>query len=177
MNYQMTILEKTVESIYKKIGVDKPGECIEVIADKLGVDLIYGRFSFFAEGVICIDLNLSKEKAREVFAHELCHCLFHVGNQLEMYELYREYQEFKAENFAMHFCIPTFMLLNMELPQYISEAIEFVADEFGVTNELALKRLEHYANQKFGQLWHEKMYSINAQAKSYNHRNLACLYR
>lgn len=177
MKYQMTILEKNVKNIYKKIGVREPGICIEVLAEKLGVELIYGRSSFCVNGIICIDSRLSKQKAREVFAHELCHSLFHVGNQLNMHELFREYQEFKAENFAMHFCIPTFMLLNMELPQYISEAVEFVADEFGVTNELALKRLEHYANQKFGQLWHEKMYSINAQAKSYNHRNLACLYR
>lgn len=149
MKYQMTILEKNVKNIYKKIGVREPGICIEVLAEKLGVELIYGRSSFCVNGIICIDSRLSKQKAREVFAHELCHSLFHVGNQLNMHELFREYQEFKAENFALHFCIPTFMLLKMRLPKYKHVAAGYVAEIFGVTNEFAFKRLEHYERRLF----------------------------
>ncbi|MFD2133782.1 ImmA/IrrE family metallo-endopeptidase [Pseudogracilibacillus auburnensis] len=54
--------------------------------------------TFRIDNIICLDSNLSKEKTKEVFSHEVCHCLYHVGNQLDMYKLYRQYQEFKADN-------------------------------------------------------------------------------
>lgn len=161
MTYLMTNLEKNIESLYKSIGMPEPGVSIDELAERLGVELIYGSLSFSADGIICIDRSLSNKKAREVFAHELCHSLYHVGNQLNMYELFREYQEYKAENFAMHFCIPTFMLLKIKLPKYKNIAAGYIAEIFDVTNEFALKRLEHYHSQLMGAYLQTSSYLIN----------------
>ncbi|MEQ6048477.1 ImmA/IrrE family metallo-endopeptidase [Lysinibacillus capsici] len=48
------------------------------------------------------------------FGHELGHVLLHMGNQQRMYPLFREYQEYKANNFMYHACVPSFMLDELE---------------------------------------------------------------
>ena len=57
------------------------------------------------DGMYSIILNssLSKEKQWEDFAHELCHVLKHAGNQLYMNQMFRELQEFQANQFMYHF--------------------------------------------------------------------------
>lgn len=157
MRYYMTSLEKTVESIYNRVGIDEPNIPVDEIARKLGIELFYGKKTFRIDNIICLDSKLSKEKIKEVFSHELCHCLYHVGNQLDMYELYRQYQEFKADNFAMHFCIPTFMLQKTIIPKQKYHAATFLADLFCVTNEFAFNRIEHYERQLFAAQFHQRI--------------------
>lgn len=162
MKYCMNTLEKTVKKIYDRIGVNEPDVPISELAKKLKVNLIYyDDISFYLDGFIFIDRKLTKKKQKEIFAHELGHCLCHVGNQLKMNDLFRQYQEFKADNFALHFCVPTFMLLKIKLPKYRYAAAAIISDTFCVTNEFALKRIEHYEKQLFGVKFHKEVFCRN----------------
>lgn len=49
-----------------------------------------------------------------------------------------------------HFCVPTFMLLQMELPQWRSQALATIATVFRVTKDFAEKRLEMFERRKAG---------------------------
>ncbi len=103
------------------------------------------------ENEIIIDSRLTTEEQWEDFAHELGHVLFQHGNQiLHINSLFLEYQEWKANNFALHFCVPTFML-QKSLIKYkianIPEGIPLIRNKFNVTHEIAEKRLNHFRNQ------------------------------
>lgn len=93
------------------------------------------------DGMYSIVLNQKKspEEQWQDFAHELCHVLKHTGNHFHMNKLFRELQEFQANHFMYHFCVPTFMLLNMELPQRRSHAVILIAAAFRVTASFAEK--------------------------------------
>ena len=52
--------------------------------------------------------------------------------------LFLEYQEWKANNFALHFCVPTFMLQRYKI-HTIKEGVSLIRVEFGVSNEIAEK--------------------------------------
>ena len=49
-----------------------------------------------------------------------------------MHKPFQEYQEWQAEQFACHFCVPTFLLNQMKLPQLRSEAIGMIVSHFNV---------------------------------------------
>lgn len=148
--YYMTPLEKEIQKLYERIDVNSPNVQVSELADRLGINLFYYHFSFSVDGSIFLDSSLSMDKQKEVFAHELCHCLYHVGNQLNLPYLFRQFQEYKATNFALHFCIPTFLLLQINIPNYKPHAAAIVAEEFCVTNELALKKLDYIERQLLG---------------------------
>ncbi|WP_373290650.1 ImmA/IrrE family metallo-endopeptidase [Oceanobacillus neutriphilus] len=81
------------------------------------------------------------------FAHELCHVLLQYGNQIiNLNNLYIQYQEWKANNFALHFCVPTFMLLEYKI-NTTNEAINIIKNKFYVTDKIAKKRVIHFENQ------------------------------
>ncbi len=91
-----------------------------------------------------IDKRLSKQEQWQDFAHELCHVVKHYGNQFDMHRLFRELQEYQANSFMYHFCVPTFMLENLSLPSLQSEAIKLIGDTFNVTYSFAATRLEMF---------------------------------
>lgn len=68
----------------------------------------------------------------------------HAGDQALIPLSMREYQEWKAENFSQHLCIPTFMLDKMELPNHEKEAVWMIMETFGVERWFAEKRLCQY---------------------------------
>lgn len=92
---------------------------------------------------IVLNNNLSPEEEWQDFSHEIGHILKHYGNQHKMINLFRNLQEYQADNFMFHFCVPTFMLLNYEISNYfnIKEGAPFIANEFRVTEKFAKKRL------------------------------------
>ncbi len=159
MNYQMTSLEKYISELYKNIGITKPHQIdIKVITSKLGIELTYSKYeSQYIDCLQVTTINLQVNKTIkeqwEDFAHELAHSLLHFGNQMLLPKTFREKQEWQANNFALHFCVPTFMLLEFELPQFRNQAIGFISKKFGVTLEFAEKRLEHYENQVYGEMF------------------------
>lgn len=152
MKYQTTLLEDWIKEFYFNINVYYPHE-LELldIAVRLGIFIHFEEFSSRVyNGEIIIDSRLSPEKQWEDFGHEVCHLLRQEGNQLLlMRNQLLDIQEAKAENFAIQFCIPTFMLLKNKIVNYlnIQDGIPFVAEKFNVTEEFAKKRLIHFRNQ------------------------------
>ena len=93
---------------------------------------------------IILDDRLDSRRQWEEFGHELCHILRQSGNQLLMPDTYLHYQEWKAERFALRFCVPSFMLHETELPVERHRAIDTISDTFNVTRCFAARRLEEH---------------------------------
>lgn len=149
MNYTTSLLEDWIEEFYKKLGIFHPHQLdLHSIANRLGYSVSYRDISsrFYDDSVI-IDERLSPQEQWQDFAHELCHVERHAGNQLLMTKQFIELQEYQANLFAYHFCVPSFMLLKLPLPDFSKQAIYFVANTFNVTLEFAEHRLDLFWNR------------------------------
>jgi Zn-dependent peptidase ImmA (M78 family) len=132
-------IERYVFNLYTSLGISKPDELsIENIVNKLDVELLYSNFSFRFENIIVIKQD-TKQKEWQVFGHELCHYLLHKGNQLNMELRLIKLQEWHANLFSYHFCVPTFMLVKVK-----SLSINKVSHLFNVEYSFAKERLEMY---------------------------------
>lgn len=63
--------------------------------------------------------------------------------------LFREYQEFKANNFMYHACVPTFMLDELNICDSTAVTVSWTQKLFNVEHEFAKTRIEQYLNQKY----------------------------
>ncbi|MCP3764054.1 ImmA/IrrE family metallo-endopeptidase [Domibacillus sp. A3M-37] len=79
--------------------------------------------------------------------------LRHTGNQTELPFPFVQLQEWQASTFALHFCIPTFMLQEIDLPFRKQWAIAEVAHTFGVEYQFAEERLALYEIQMMGVMY------------------------
>ncbi|MEH7493597.1 ImmA/IrrE family metallo-endopeptidase [Neobacillus niacini] len=150
MNYIYTPIEDYVEKLYRHLSINVPEEIDMIdIAAKLNIWLYFenlGSRAIERNGTytIFIDKRISCQEQWQDFGHELCHALIHSGNQLQLPRDFISFQEYKARNFAFHFCVPTFMLEKLELPKMKKEAIELIAITFNVTRDFAKKRMERW---------------------------------
>lgn len=152
--YTYTHLEDFIQEVFRKLNISSPSELNPYfIADSLGIGLYpisteSQAIQFEGKQYIFLNNRLTSHERFEMFAHELGHILLHTGNQKHMQKDYRSYQEWKADLFALHFCVPTFMLQELTVhqldPQKISRA-------FGVTYDFACKRLTLYRQRIFQQ--------------------------
>lgn len=161
--YLYSYLEEAIRKIYYHLGISTPGQIDEyVIAEKLGVEILFYDESSEAlshEGIHRIFLNeyLTKQQKWQDFSHELCHVLRHAGYQFDMPFLFRELQEWQADSFMYHFCVPTFMLVQLEMPQHMNEATWMIAEVFNVEVEFARKRLDMWLNKRESFLYSQKV--------------------
>ncbi|VDG98862.1 Domain of uncharacterised function (DUF955) [Lysinibacillus sphaericus] len=151
--YYYSNLEDYVMDVYKDIGVAHPEQINRyMIADQLNIghyptsgksEALYsdGRYYIF------VNRELNHRQQWQDFGHELCHVLMHEGSQKHMYPLFRELQEWKANNFMYHFCVPTFMLQRIRLPPEKQRAVSLIAETFQVEYQFAEKRLDRYINK------------------------------
>ncbi|MEH7810457.1 ImmA/IrrE family metallo-endopeptidase [Bacillus toyonensis] len=148
--YYTTQLEDYIQHMYQSLSIIVP-EKIDMmeIANKLNIWVYFAPFGSHAierNGMysLIIDNRISQQEQWEDFGHETCHILLHSGNQLLMHQMFLDYQEAKAKNFAQQFCVPTFMLRklpSLQLKAYI------ISEKFNVTTKFAENRLLHYKNQ------------------------------
>jgi len=161
MNYQFTPLEDSVTFLYQKLHINVPSQIDMIsIASNLGIWLHFVDVESAAidrNGLysILINRNLSIQQQWEEFGHELGHVLFHCGHQWFLPEGFIAYQENKANNFALQFCVPTFMLIQLPIPATKQEFIADICSTFNVTEIFAKKRLEHFQRQVLGQQFTE----------------------
>lgn len=145
--YTYTHLEDFIQNTYLKLNIQEPQQLsLHTIADTLNIgihSICTNSQVILFEGKYYIFLNdhLTASKQFEEFGHELGHVFLHAANQQHMNPDYRHYQEWKANLFALHFCIPTFMLQSLQ-PNQLDPYI--ISDLFGVTVEFACKRLSLY---------------------------------
>ncbi|MEN2467986.1 ImmA/IrrE family metallo-endopeptidase [Ornithinibacillus sp. JPR2-1] len=137
-----THIEDYIKELYTVLSISKPEQLdIKTIASKLGVNLLYGKATF-RDGNDIVIKRSTQQKEWQIFGHEICHYLRHCGQQLKMHYLFRELQEYQANHFAYHFCVPTFMLDELK----IQNATEIMKN-FNVEYDFALKRLEMYQSK------------------------------
>lgn len=144
-------LEDFVLQIYRYLAIYQPEQINVVdIAQKMGIKLHYDNFSLRYDNYIVIKKS-TKQKEWQDFAHELGHYLRHEGNQMKMFPMFRELQEYQADSFSYHFCVPTFMLDQL----YHYDAND-IARRFNVEYQFAYRRLEMYQSKIFGGVFYGK---------------------
>ncbi|MHC8517044.1 ImmA/IrrE family metallo-endopeptidase [Sporosarcina sp. ITBMC105] len=151
--YVYSHLEDYIIDLYKEIGISRPSQLnIALIAKRLNI-IIYP-IGWTSEAIyvngrqyIYLNKHLTTEQRWQDFAHELGHILRHSGNQRKLHPLFVELQEWQADNFMYHFCVPTFMLRRIRLPPDKDTAICLIARTFNVEFEFAEERLKRYLNK------------------------------
>ncbi|MFX3673324.1 MAG: ImmA/IrrE family metallo-endopeptidase [Paenisporosarcina sp.] len=151
MKKHNSLLEDYIQKLYSKLNIYYPHQLnIETISTRLGLVVFYiPHKPMYIAGKVFLDNRCLQQEQWQSFGHELCHALWHIGNQSLIPKLYRDYQENTANNFAQHACIPSFMLYQMDLPRNEKKAIWLLQETFHVDYEFAKKRLGQYlASQK-----------------------------
>ncbi|HLS10432.1 ImmA/IrrE family metallo-endopeptidase [Lentibacillus sp.] len=140
-----------MRNLYRYLNISHPNQLdINKIANKLNLTIHYGSTSFRIDNELVIKRS-TKQKEWQLFGHEVGHYLIHVGNHYFMHYLFRDLQEWQANLFAYHFCVPTFMLDN--LYKIIASDI---MNLFNVEFEFARKRLEMYERKVIDErLYHQ----------------------
>lgn len=145
--YTTTALEDWITNLYNKLNIYTPSDInINRLAYCFTIFLHYkpmpARFDIYGryKGIV-LDSRCALEDQREQFLHELCHILRHAGHQTMMPEAFRELQEWDAEKFVMYAALPYSMLINYDFND--EHLIQHLMDDFKVTEELCVKRLEH----------------------------------
>lgn len=137
-----THLESYIRDLYKMLSINDPRQLdIEKIASMLNINVYYGTSNYRVGNNVILKKS-TKQREWQMFAHELCHCLRHVGNQLNMHYLFVDLQEYQADHFAYHFCVPTFMLANLR-----EVSVDIITRLFNVEYDFALRRLEMYQSK------------------------------
>lgn len=152
----LTYTEDFIKTLYLKIGMTTPlSLSVKTIVESLGIHVFHwpekSQALFFGDtGYIMLHNNLTPQQQWQDFCHELCHILLHTGRQRHMSPLFREYQEYKANNFMYHACVPTFMLDSLDPTVLTAQNIKQL---FNVEEAFALKRLEQYKNKRLILNW------------------------
>nr|WP_315058882.1 ImmA/IrrE family metallo-endopeptidase [uncultured Lysinibacillus sp.] len=155
-----THLEDYVQQFYTRLGItDSTLLHVEEVAFRMGLKVFYWpekSQALFTNGrhYIFLNENQSPQQQWQDFCHELSHVLLHTGDQFHMYPLFREYQEFKANNFMYHACIPTFMLEALSIDDHTPQTIMKVMQIFNVEYDFAYRRLTQYNNKQIMQRLH-----------------------
>jgi len=116
----MQITAYYVKNFFESLFITTPQQLnIQDITQKLDIKIVYWEFSSaIAERngkyILFINQELSKQEQWQDFGHEMKHFCFDRGNQNDLLNSFIYYQEVKAEYFAYHFCIPTFMLKQLK---------------------------------------------------------------
>ncbi|MED1607793.1 ImmA/IrrE family metallo-endopeptidase [Cytobacillus kochii] len=150
MNYTLTNLEDNIKKLYLLLEITKPSEIdiwqfahyfdIWIEFEESKSELVETQKGLFT---ICLDKRNSYQNQWQDFAHEFGHVIRHVGKQHKLRSYFRDFQEFQANNFMYHFCVPTFMLFEYNVSNYldIENGAKFVSTTFNVTEEFAKKRM------------------------------------
>lgn len=143
-----THLEDYIRKLYFNLNIYRPEQLdMQIIASKIGVEIVYRNVTLMLDDEIHLQKSSYTNEWME-FGHELCHHLRHHGCQFDIHPLYVDLQEWQATNFAYHFCVPTFMLERMILPNTQNETIDLISKEFNVSYQFAETRLDKWINQR-----------------------------
>lgn len=154
--YVFYTADDTVRKIYASNDILHISQLSPVtIAERLNIALAYLPVkSMRINTNIYLDSRLSTELQWEQFGHELCHVLWHPDNQLHLTQSFIDMQERQANNFALYACIPTDMLMKMEMPNERCSAIRKMMQLFNVSKEFAERRLDLHI-EKMNQLTYQ----------------------
>ncbi|MFA1820600.1 ImmA/IrrE family metallo-endopeptidase [Virgibacillus oceani] len=137
-----THLEDYIYDLYEFMKINEPVQLsINNVAKKLKVKVVYRKKNFRFYNEIILNQG-TKQQEWQSFGHEIGHYLRHYGNQLRMHRLFIDLQEYQANHFAYHFCVPTFMLCDTS-----DLSVYKIMDLFNVEYGFACRRLEMHQNK------------------------------
>lgn len=147
------LLDQFVKELYDFLSIASPGFCINNISKQLNIQVHYfddEPESLYLRGRYHIFLNEfdSRQKHFQDFAYELFHILLHATQEFNITLQTKIIQDWGNENFALHFCIPEFMLSNLNIETSDANSAIILAERFGVDIDFAKKRLAEIKNQK-----------------------------
>src|SRR5690625_3971214 len=138
---RMNRTEKSIMKFYQSINVNEPLLLsIEIVIEHLNMKLIYWQFS---SAISCrnnmynvfINDNLTMQQQWQEFGHEMSHYFNDRINRRVVNNIFVDYCEVKADYFAYHFCVPTFMLQKIK-----GVDVYDVMSLFNVEFDFALRR-------------------------------------
>ena len=144
----MNNTEYLIRVIYNSINInDYTRLSINNVAGQLNLRIHYWPFSsemteHKGKYKIFINESLNGQQRWQVFGHEMSHYFQDQTDRDVLRESFVDYCESKADYFAHHFCVPTFMLTNLK-----GVNVYDVMDLFNVEFDFALRRLEMYQNK------------------------------
>ena len=144
----MNNTERFIAKIYNSVNIRHPGDLsVEYISERFLIKLNYWEFSstmveFKNKYKVFINQNLNHREQWQDFGHEMSHYFKDRGDRFVLRESFIDYCESKADYFAYHFCVPTFMLMKLK-----GVDVYEVMRLFNVEFDFALKRLEMYKNK------------------------------
>lgn len=144
----MNLTERFIMNFYQSINISLPSELsIESITEKLDLEVHFWNFgSAIVERKgtykIFINNNLNTRQQWQDFGHEMSHFFHDRINKKLLFNCFIDYRETKADYFAYHFCVPTFMLYNLK-----GVDVYDVMELFNVEFDFALRKLEMYQSK------------------------------
>ncbi|EAC9719910.1 ImmA/IrrE family metallo-endopeptidase [Listeria monocytogenes] len=156
----MNYLDDMIYRIYKELEIEVGNVLPHTVCAKLGVVLKYSfensfHSQYLGDYYIVLDSSKTQQEQLYDFAHELGHFMLHAGNQFKSKQVYIDYQEKQAHNFAERFLVPFHALATVDYTKSRMEILYFVTQKFNVSKKLAKKRLELYERT----LYEQKMQS------------------
>ncbi|HEU4962267.1 MAG TPA: ImmA/IrrE family metallo-endopeptidase [Bacilli bacterium] len=157
---RLTELEKAVCNLLDRYEIRQPDDIdLDAIAYEEEVYVYYMEApttSRILQGMasVVVDQRLSPDQQRVELAHELGHLLRnHAGHQGRSHQMFRDLQEWQANNFALYLLCPTFMLV--ERMEQGEQAIR-LARKFRVPERFMKQRLQLLETQHFAKLVDEQ---------------------
>lgn len=149
--YKPRELEKWIMNLYEEKGILLPSDLTEEnISEIFDITFTRTKKAHSVEignfRLISVNQNSTKHEQHEQFYHELCHVLLHAGGQTKMNKLFRELQEWQANNFTLYAAIPYHMLFQFDFRD--PNIIEQLSESFQVTPKLCHERLLRIYNNR-----------------------------
>src|SRR5690625_3175389 len=144
----MNQTEVFIKAFYKSINLMIPSVIsISNVTDILNINLIHwsntSAMTYYnKQYFMFINEFLTPQQQWQEFGHEVCHYFNDRINRKNVNNSFVDYCETKADYFAYHFCVPTFMLQKMKRIDVYD-----VMQLFNVEFDFALRRLEMYHNK------------------------------
>lgn len=144
----MNNTEKYIHHLYRSINVTSYEQLsIDRVSVFLDIDIIYWEYSSTIANhknnyKVFINEKLDHRQQWQDFGHEMAHFCWHGGSSRYLLQMYLDYQEHKADYFSYHFCVPTFMLQEID-----GVTVQAIMNLFNVEFDFALRRLEMYKNK------------------------------
>lgn len=162
----MNYLEDKIQKLYMTIlHIERPDQLnIDYIASQLGIEVCYweeASQALILHNTAYIFLKKSMN-VWEDFCHELAHVLYHAGDQMLLHKLFVDYQEMRANSFALHAAVPSYLLLQMDLPSNYFAAVRVIQDTFNISLHFACTRLNHFINNHIHTLTNDQKTLKNA---------------
>lgn len=146
-----THLEDYIYNLLRSIKITDPSQLtMDNVVKRMKLTVVYKKKAYRVYDEIIL-MKGTEQQEWQLFAHELCHHLRHSGSQFDMHYLFRILQEWQANYFSYHFCVPTFMLDEIK-----EVTVCEIMNLFNVEEEFAYRRLEMYQNKFYGVMNYER---------------------